>query len=140
MANKKNKLKNCENGILYGRECDDTRYRICNFRKELLPLYEKTLELFRRENPDDASLLKFDSIAYYRPYKGNGRDANVTINLPNHYALWAKYPYGAECNVINMSRFWRIMFQLKELINEGVVVLEPYTGIISDRTFIHRSN
>lgn len=122
---------NNSDGILRGREANVSQYRVCNFKKEQMPLYAKTLYYLLRENYELAKLIHFKPVAYYRPYKGNGRDANVTINLPNHFSMWVD---GTESNLVNMSQFWKVMHRIKERIDEGAIHLEPYIGFISSKT------
>ena len=119
------------NGILRGREANASQYLICNFKKEQMPLYVKTLQYLYRENSDLARKLHFKEEAYYRPFKGDGRDPEKIIKLPNHYSMWVD---GTQSNLVDVSRFWRLMFQIKQWAKEGVIKIDPYNGFISANT------
>lgn len=119
------------NGILRGREANASQYLICNFKKEQMPLYEKTLQYLYRENSDLARKLHFKEEAYYRPFKGDGRDPEKIIKLPNHYSMWVD---GTQSNLVDVSRFWRLMFQIKQWAKEGVIKIDSYNGFISANT------
>ena len=118
------------NGVLRGREANASQYLICNFKKEQMPLYAKTLIYLRRENVELGKKLHFKEEAYYRPFKGDGRDPDKIIKLPNHYSMWVD---GTQSNLVDVSRFWRLMFQIKQWSKEGVLKIDPYNGFISDR-------
>ena len=126
-----NKLNVDANGILRGREANASQYLICTFKKEQMPLYAKTLQYLYKENADLARKLHFKEEAYYRPFKGDGRDPEKIVRLPNHYSMWVD---GTLSNLVDVSRFWRLMFQIKQLAEEGVIKIEPYNGFISSRS------
>lgn len=126
-----NKVNVDANGILRGREANASQYLICNFKKEQMPLYAKTLQYLYRENSDLARKLHFKEEAYYRPFKGDGRDPEKIIKLPNHYSMWVD---GTQSNLVDVSRFWRLMFQIKQWAKEGVIKIDSYNGFISAKS------
>ena len=41
---------------------------------------------------------------------------------------------GTQSNLVDVSRFWRLMFQIKQWAEEGVIKIDPYNGFISSRS------